>query len=454
MKQLLLAGLAAAYCLPMAANTLYSADTLGEVVSVSRNGKYVAVADNADNLAYLWNIDNPTEFKDINAEGQALALCVSNDGIAAGATFNAKTGKYTPAYYKDGEWHALPVHAAVMYEAYAVAINDDASIIGGYQFISDATSEIKGRYYPCRWIRKDNVEGEAEPVYELECYIDIELPDHQGFITTCMSKDGNILGGRLFCGAGSMIPAIIKDGKLIYWNELEERTEPFEFKGEIIGYFTAYYIDGYHDGATGEYFVGEFASVDNDGNFYGARTIASNVNEDGRGKLTQYGCIYNSNTGEFTDIASPNYVSAGVAGGKVFFSRDAAVVEDGQQSTVGEKFNVTAPKPIYGISSTSADGKTLGGILYEIHPATGEYMYYPFAIVLDEPLVSGVDEIINTESDAKILLSAGRIDVIGAEEVAVYDLNGSLVSTSATSHVAPGVYVVKAGKSASKVIVK
>ena len=81
-------------------------------------------------------------------------------------------------------------------------------------------------------------------------------------------------------------------------------------------------------------------------------------------------------------------------------------------------------------------------------------MYYPFAIVLDEPLVSGVDEIINTESDAKILLSAGRIDVIGAEEVAVYDLNGSLVSTSATSHVAPGVYVVKAGKSASKVIVK
>ena len=51
MKQLLLAGLAAACCLPMAANTLYSADTLGEVVSVSRNGKYVAVADNADNTA-------------------------------------------------------------------------------------------------------------------------------------------------------------------------------------------------------------------------------------------------------------------------------------------------------------------------------------------------------------------------------------------------------------------
>jgi len=453
MKQLLLAGLAAACCLPMAANTLYSAETLGDVVSVSRNGKYVAVADNEDNLAYLWNIENPTEFKLISGEGKALALCVSNDGIAAGATFNAKTGKYTPAYYKDGEWHALPVHAAVMNEAYAVAMTDDASIIGGYQFISDATSQIKGRYYPCRWIRKDNVEG-TEPVYEMECYIDIELPDHQGFITTCMSKDGNILGGRLFCGAGSVIPAIIKDGELIYWNELEVRSEPFEYKGEIIGYFTEYYIDGYHDGATGEYFVGELASVDNDGNFYGARTIASNVNEDGEGTLKQYGCIYNSNTGEFTDFATPNYASAGVAGGKVFFSQYAAVVEDGQQSTVDVKFNVTAPKSIFGVSSTSADGKTLGGMLYEIHPATMEYMYYPFVITLDEPLVSGVDEIINTESDAKILLSAGRIDVIGAEEVAVYDLNGSLVSTSATSHVTPGVYVVKAGKSASKVIVK
>ncbi len=54
----------------------------------------------------------------------------------------------------------------------------------------------------------------------------------------------------------------------------------------------------------------------------------------------------------------------------------------------------------------------------------------------------------------KVKVSAGTISVSGAERVAVYTTSGTLVSTSATTTVPSGLYIVKAGSKAHKVAVK
>ena len=103
----------------------------------------------------------------------------------------------------------------------------------------------------------------------------------------------------------------------------------------------------------------------------------------------------------------------------------------------------------------SGDGKVIGGNLYEINPASGEPQFFPFIIVLDEPLVdpSAVSSI-ETGNGARISVAAGNVTVEGAASVAVYDLNGRLVGNTASTSVQPGIYVVLADGKASKVLVK
>ena len=57
-------------------------------------------------------------------------------------------------------------------------------------------------------------------------------------------------------------------------------------------------------------------------------------------------------------------------------------------------------------------------------------------------------------TNAIITLKPGSIDIDGARNVAIYNLNGQLVATTSHADVAAGVYVVVADNKASKVIVK
>lgn len=70
-------------------------------------------------------------------------------------------------------------------------------------------------------------------------------------------------------------------------------------------------------------------------------------------------------------------------------------------------------------------------------------------------LVTGTTGAEKVAKDAvKVAVNGGVISVAGAENVAIYNAAGALVSTSAQANVPAGLYIVKAGKNVQKVIVK
>lgn len=70
-------------------------------------------------------------------------------------------------------------------------------------------------------------------------------------------------------------------------------------------------------------------------------------------------------------------------------------------------------------------------------------------------LVTGTTGAEKVANDAvKVAVNGGVISVAGAENVAIYNAAGALVSTSAQANVPAGLYIVKAGKNVQKVIVK
>lgn len=441
-----------------------SDDIIGQVTGVSDNGRFAVASDMENNLGYLWTIDNPTEFTPISSSTFAkyVATDVADDGTVAGYVVN-KDGTSRPALYKDGEFIMLPVHEAVLNTAEANCITPDGKVIAGTMFLHDKTSEINGRYYPCQWTLDDNGE------YVLKSYVDIDLPDHQGFLSMAQTPDGKIIGGRLYCGAGSNVGALIEDGQLKYFHELDTKLEPFLYRGKYEGrdedgkqiwlddpndprivLYEEYYIDGYHDGATGQYFDGEFSNCDTQGNFYGARTQAIDVTENGEGTLINSSCVYNMNNGEWTDNSSFITFLAGI-GNDIIFTSNASVIINGEDTKLSS-LGVQTSHFILGVPRISADAKILGGVSYDVHPGTGERIYYPFVTVLESGLA--VDGIADNSSAPVFNVGSGVINVTGAESVAVYDLEGRLVSRASSSNVAPGVYVVKADDTVRKVFVK
>lgn len=466
-QKLLLSGvLLAAPALMLNGETkVYTMDELGDEVHVSSNGKYVSIGDYEQSLSYIWKAETPNTFLPLPDE--VVAYDVDNNGTVVG-TIKQKGGLWRPCILVDGEWQLLPCHASVVNTAEANCISADGSVIAGVQFINDPSSEIGGRYYPCIW--KKNNEGK----WDLTAYTNIKLPDHQGFMTRCLYVNGDdiIIGGRLYCGIGSDVPALIVNGELKFWNKLESKREPFMFQGKYIAYDDAgkqyrtedpndpniYYcdyvlIDGYRDGETGEYFGGEFTSVDAHGNFYGYRTRAFDVDEDGYGNLVNGAVVYNHSKDEWVDDTNYTNFAIGFNDAKIIFPTGDRVIVDGEKRKATSELGFTSNRTFTSVQSISDNGKVIGAITEEMNSGTGQAQYFPFIIVLDEPLSAGIDNIIS-ENGISIIVFEGRIDVAGAENVAVYDLNGRLAGSSSTSYVAPGVYVVKAGDITKKILVK
>lgn len=460
-KILLLSALAAVAVSAQAETKFYTFDTLGEIGGVSPNGKYVAIADLDDDYGYRWCIDEPEKLVQMTGtyKDKFCAYGVDDNGLVVGNYFK-KNGSYQTAYWENGEVKDLPMSPNVINLCAARCITADGGVIGGYMFYKDPTSEIGGRNYPCRWVRND--EGE----YELD-FEPIPLPDHQGFITTSMNADGSILGGRLYVGAGSEVPALFKDGELVFWNKLETRLVPFIYKGEIQAYFEHYFVDGmddYSKSPTGgvNVLLGEFSRCDAQGNFYGRRDVVLSASEDGLDcDIASYATIYNPETEEWTELPTGGGIrtfSCGINGEFVFCNGSTMLSWDNGEmlkDNVQDKFGFTSPTTFTGITDTSADGKVLAGIREQLNPATGENEYYPVIVVLDEPLYnpgSGI-EVVQEAEFPTLLITEGRIDVVGAE-AAVYALNGTLAGQGSTVHVAHGVYVVKVADKAVKVLVK
>ncbi|MDE6026824.1 MAG: hypothetical protein K2G23_01980, partial [Muribaculaceae bacterium] len=79
-------------------------------------------------------------------------------------------------------------------------------------------------------------------------------------------------------------------------------------------------------------------------------------------------------------------------------------------------------------------------------------MYYPLFIVTEEE--SGIQSVAGNPKKGLVIVGAGRIEVVNADAVAVYDLDGRLIGTDKITYVDPGIYVVKAGDAVYKVDVK
>ena len=464
-KNLLIASLAA--IAPAGVFTAYAEtqayffEEIGNVQGIADNGRFAAISDDEDLHAYVWSVENPSEIKCLDiiqtdtsglpssqVTRGASAMDVADNGMVVGSVFY-KDGKERAAYWIDGEWHFLPLHQYIVNTTCALGVTPDGRVISGYQFINDPSSEIGGRYYPATWTLNDDGE------YELDSHTDIELPAHQGFIPFALNPEGNVIGGMVFCGAGSTIPALLVDGELRYWNELDTRLEPFYYKGEIQGMYEEYYIDGYHDGWEGLYFNGCFAGCDDKGNFYGFRTRAFDVTEEGSGRLVNGAVIYNLNDDTWTDVEKHSGYTCGF-GDRVLFHNNGNVTIDDVTTDVAGAFDVNADSQIAGIAKTSMDGKVLGGMTKVLNPATGEYQFFPMMIILDNGLndTDGVSDIVVAESNVVMIATAGHIEVLNASDVAVYDLDGRLVATGASVDVASGIYVVKADNVSRKLIVK
>lgn len=123
---------------------------------------------------------------------------------------------------------------------------------------------------------------------------------------------------------------------------------------------------------------------------------------------------------------------------------------------MSKEFGFKPNREFNAVMSVSDDGKVIGAMTKEYTEAIQGYQSYPLMIVLDEPLVdttTGIESV-TTEDGVTVIVTAGRIDVAGASEVAVYDLGGKLVGTASTTYVQPGIYIVKAGDTTRKVVVK
>ncbi|MDE6670015.1 MAG: hypothetical protein K2K26_10100, partial [Muribaculaceae bacterium] len=400
----------------------YTTDELCDHIAVSSNGRYVVATATDESYSYIWDERNPDQFVQVFADykNKIELYDITDDGIAVGAYY-VEGGSYQPCFVVEGLIVDLPIPPTSRNLNFAKCVTADGSVIGGQIAYNDPDSGIGVRYRPCFWRLNDDWE------YDLEFDPEVELPEHQGFIPQCMNPEGTVLGGRLYCATGSEVPALYKDGKMVFWNELEDKVEPFYYKGEIIGYSNRHYIDGIKDGWNGQYLTGEFVGADAWGNFYGCRTLVDWTSENGEDyELSKYAIIYNIAEDNMLDYPVEGRIttfSTGVGNDRqyVFCNGDRMLVGDEsieEVKRISETFGFTSTSAITVIMSTSDDGRVLGGIRQEIHPAIGEYMYYPFVVILDEPLVTSPGtsvEVIADNKDFAVIISQGRIDFAGVQ---------------------------------------
>lgn len=483
-KSILLMGLALAgtSLAAQAESKVYVFDSLGIVGGVSDNGQYAAITDDEQYLAYIWRASNPEELYDITekadpdlpASQRALfttAMDVSDDGIVVGSIGYGDYHQY-PAYYKDGEWNLLPIDPDAINTNEAICITPDGTVIAGYQHIKlasatgDGTS--RGQYIPCQWFLQE------DGSYELKIYKDIKLPNHQGFYPMTQTPDGKVIGGQVYAGFGSTLNALLVEGELVMFDEISSIKECLEYRGKYytgvdengkqtwtddrndpgIVWFETELINGYYDGTQGEMSMmnGFFTNCDGNGNFYGARSYVTDVTDDHDGTVTHNAIIYNYLTDTWHNDTGVNFFSAGV-GDNLLFTGNGEVIEGNEVKNVKDAYGINTKYIINGISKISSDAKTIAGVGSELNPAINEYQYYPFIVQVDGA-TTGAPEIAGSPKKGLVIATEGRIEVLNAENVAVYDMNGRLVGTDKVTEVNAGVYVVKADDESHKIVVK
>lgn len=160
--------------------------------------------------------------------------------------------------------------------------------------------------------------------------------------------------------------------------------------------------------------------------------------------------------------------SDGYPSGDGFFVMEEELVDSPQNMTLNEP-NSDWDKQIHKAAAYKyategiKSGNNYRGI--NVEPVAGEdgkftiYLYDPYFSMqvwtLDLTDYAGINDIVADKGAAKIFGGIGVVIVDGAAKAQVYSIDGALVAEGAGSIAVPaGVYVVKAGTTAAKVIVK
>lgn len=462
-------------------NQSYNCDELGQVNGISENGRYAAISDDDNAIAYLWKVTDPAFYEDIcmpvspetTPAAQRVvgtyAYGVSNNMTVVGAIKYAN-GLTKPAYYKDGEWKFLEMPANVQNTNEALLITPDAKMISGwsnkvYNNPVDPT-DVWGQYFPVQW--KLN---EATKEYDLIDYSSVDVLNHQGFVPMCQNADGSIIGGRIYFGVNTSMAALLENGELKFFHETNVTYEPWYFAGKWycgrdeegnqvwttdpndprIVLFEENYVDGWHDDGKGQV-NGFFDYCDAEGNFYGTRTVVSNVSADGdNATFKQYATIYNPTTGEFIDNERAGYYTCGVNPDLVF-DGDGNVWVEGVKKDAQSEYGIHSDSEFAGVAKLNGDGTVLGCARREFFEAIGDYMYYPLMVVTKD--YSSVKSVAEQAQQPIVVAGRGYVKVLNAATATLIDMDGKVVGTGLNFNPAPGAYIVKAGDTTVKLIVK
>lgn len=443
-KILLFAALAAASTLPVSAENsvhFFKCDysqaqdgsnmdyVYGFFRNVSPNGKWAVGADyDFERYAFVWNAEDPENLTIIN---NARCNDVDNSGRVVGEFLPVGADLYmVPGIYENGQWTELDKSDDCIGEATATCVTPDGRFIGGYQYCRATDSELGGRYYPCLWTQQ------TDGSYSLRCYNDLVLPAHQGFTIDDITDDGSTMCGTIYAPSASELCGLMVNGELKMFNTYETKSEPFEYKGEIIGYFDEFYIDGHHDTAGDMSFIGGFRHFDQQGNCYGHRTTVTDLAEGDngmQGKLHHAATIYNMEKDEFTDDDCGNYWYFGGLNPDIRFADGGIMVVEGEKVKAADYLGINPEQPLAGVTAVDAQGKIIAVTGQVFNPAAQVYEGIAAIVTMEEPLVpeSGINE-----------LNGGN----DAAQAVYYDLMGRRVANPQG-----GVFVKVAGGKATKV---
>lgn len=481
MKKLLLPMAFAAMTLPVFAanNAYFFSDMSGEfaqmgsVYCISPNGEFAVIYDDEMEQSFLWRSTNPDELQFIRInDAETLTptqvRAVSNDGTITGAY--REGAQWHPFVMKQGgELIPLPLAEWALTLNYASAISDNGDIIGG-ELGGVATvhsGKGHGQSRPVFWVKGSDGEYELFALNNTE----LVLPEHQGTFVMGMYSDGTLDNSYIYglCGAGiaSYIPFVYNKGEMKFWHKIDYVEQPWYYKGKEMGRTWVELIDGMIDYEDSELMTG-FYGHDSNGNLYGQRAVVTLKNPDaaveeidlfGKASLTYKTGYYNVYTGQWTeeDTEETRYYTCGLQG-KVLFDNNFKMYTEGTNSTgtniataTGVNFN---GKKMNGVERLSADGRVLG-TSYTAQGADGVPHAYAVIVTLDAPLVAGT-EIVGADADhGQVILTHGdTLEVVGAENVEVFDLNGRHIASGAVSHPGHGTVIVVADGVSHKVLVK
>lgn len=453
----------------------------GLISAVSPNGEYAVALDDEMLECYLWRKSDPTKLEYLNWDmpntpGKKVWLevyGVDDNGTIVGG-YKPEGNAYVPFMKElNGEVVKLPTPSWATNTNYAIGISENGNIIGGYigGGIQDKADpdEMYGGYWPIIW--QKGADGEWSYLYYPNGERDqSQMGSHQGFYVNSMYTDGTPegtwLGGQLYCGGGSHITALYNQGKVITWNELGLIDIPFYYKGKIYGVFRYETIDGKRDGYTdSDYVSARFTCADYDGNFFGTHFYVgnfSNLDNDedestfhiSTGDKYAWGS-YNVHTGEWTEVDGSQNVSCALT--KDIFFVGHNMYTEGIASTpvnYADEYEIDTEGTNWGgVSKASQDGQVLG-LNFTTVDGTGKVTVHPFIAVLDRPVVGLQNIVADTEAQHSIFVFGDTIEVNGAQQVAVYDINGVQVGNSASTPVNAGIYIVVADGKSYKILVK